>query len=67
MIALYNTGTILIINDAPRDKDRLARWLAKRNYGWVFVNSYEEAIALMENQRFDSMVYAHEFLFDLTI
>ena len=59
----YHTGTILVINDVPRVKDRLARWLTESNYYHVFVDSEEEAAALSERHRFDAVVYGHEFLF----
>ncbi len=63
MNARHHTGTILVINDVPRVKDRLVKWLTEANYHYVFVESYEEAAALSEKQRFDAMVYGHEFLF----
>ena len=63
MHAPYHTGTILVINDVPRVKDRLTQWLTEANYVYVFVDSYEEAAALSEKQRFDAVVYGHEFSF----
>ena len=63
MDASYHTGALLVINDVPRDKDRLTRWLMGSKYRYVFVDSYEEAAALSEKRRFDAIVYAHEFSF----
>ena len=63
MDAPYHTGTILVINDVPRVKDRLVKWLNEANYLYVLVESYEEAAALSEKRRFDAMVYGHEFSF----
>ena len=58
-------GKVLVINDAPKISNRLARWLAKK-YQYVFVKSAEDADTLMQRERFDVIIYSHEFLFSST-
>ena len=61
---MAHIGNILVINDTPGiDTRRLARWLAKQEYGYDLVVSLDEANALLRQDRFDAVVYSHEFEF----
>jgi CheY-like chemotaxis protein len=56
-------GKILVINDVPGIRNRLARWLAGTGYHYTFVDSAAEAEALLAQAAFDITAYGHEFLF----
>ena len=62
MVDPWDRGTVdfLVINDVPRVRKRLARWLARNGNSSVFAETEEEADALLEGGRFDVIVRASE-------
>ena len=58
-----NLPSLLIIDDEPRVSRRLKSWLRKSGYDCAFVDTQEEASSLLKRERFDAIVYGHEFLF----
>ncbi len=56
-------GKILIINDEPGISKWLAKHLARMQYRPAFVDTLDEANAVLEHVDFDAVMYAHEFLF----
>jgi PleD family two-component response regulator len=56
-------GKILVINDVPNIRGKLALYLAQMGYYYTFVDSAHEAESLGEHTHFDSVVYSHEFFF----
>ena len=58
---MAHKGKVIVIDDEPGVGDRLSRWLAETRRTCVFVKTYEEAVDLLKAQRFDAVVYGHEF------
>lgn len=59
-------GKILIINDAPVG-NWLIRWLVKNRYCYAFIDTEDEADALLEREHFDAVIYSHELLCPQTV
>ncbi len=55
-----HAGRILIVRDAPVPA-HLIQWLTGRRYQYTLVNNEEEAVAYLDRERFDCVVYGHEF------
>lgn len=55
-----NAGKILIICDIPIP-EYLIPWLTVKRYIYTIVNSKEEAIAHLDREHFDCVIYSHEF------
>ncbi|MFC2003861.1 hypothetical protein ACFLV4_07995 [Chloroflexota bacterium] len=58
----YN-GKILVIDDVPRDSDRIARWLKRMGYRCAFVSNVDEANNLAKHEDFDAIMHSQEFYF----
>ena len=58
---MAHKGRVIVIDDEPSVGDRLSRWLTETKRTCVFVKTYEEAKELLNVQRFDAVVYGHEF------
>ena len=56
-------GKVIIINDAPGARGRLARWLKQRGYEYTFVDNMDQANELLAYVDFDTIVSCREFLF----
>lgn len=59
-------GRVLVIDDVPGIRDRIARSLALKGYHCTFVDGAHEAGTLSGHEYFDTTVYGHEFLLGLT-
>ena len=57
-------STVLVINVAPRIRERLVRWLAEANYACMLVDTDEQAAALLQVRQVDAVMYGHEFIFE---
>ena len=60
-------GRVLVIEDTPSIRHRVALWLKKEEHPHTFVNTDEEAAELLRHVRFDAVMYGHEFVFSSEI
>ena len=56
-------GKVLVVDDAPEARVRLAQWLTENSYNSIFVYSDEEAEDMLKHHRFDMVVHSREFTF----
>lgn len=59
-------GDVLVINDAPELRQRIAEWLASQGYRLAFVRDATEAASIQQSRGFSAVFYGHEFLFRTT-
>jgi hypothetical protein len=60
-MVLQGLGKILVINDAPRIIHRVVQWLTRRGYHNAVAADAREAGAKLDEEEFDTVVFAHEF------
>ena len=56
-------GKVLVVDDAPEARVKLAQWLTQNSYNSIFVYSDEEAEDMLKHHRFDLIVHSREFNF----
>ncbi len=56
-------GKVLVVDDAPEARVRLAQWLTQNSYNSIFVYSAEVAEDMLKHHRFDMIVHSREFAF----
>ncbi len=56
-------GKVLVVDDAPEARVRLAQWLTQNSYHSIFVYSDEEAEDMLKHHKFDMIVHSREFNF----
>lgn len=56
-------GRVLVVDDAPEARVRLAQWLTQNSYNSIFVYSDKEAEDMLKHHRFDMVVHSREFSF----
>mgnify|MGYP001337210576 CR=1 FL=1 len=56
-------GKVLVVDDAPAARVRLAQWLTQNSYNSIFVYSEAEAEDMLKHHRFDMVVHSREFSF----
>lgn len=54
---------ILIIDDEPKVRRRLNKWLDRTGALSTVVKTEEEALTILEYEHYDAVVFGHEFLF----
>ena len=54
---------ILIIDDEPKVRRRLYKWLGRTGALSTVVKTEEEALAILKYEHYDAVVFGHEFLF----
>lgn len=59
-------GDVLVIDDAPDLRQRIAEWLASQGYHLAFVRDAAEAASIQQSRSFSAVFYGHEFLFRTT-
>ena len=60
-------GLAIIINDAPDLRDPIAQRLTQNGYKYMFVDSEEEAQAILPNTLTDTIIRASEFEFNYSV
>ncbi len=56
-------GDVLVIDDAPELRQRIAVWLESQGYHPAFVRDAAEAASIQQSRTFGALFYGHEFLF----
>ncbi len=59
-------GNVLVIDDAPALRQRIAGWLASHGYRSFFVDDAADAYAIQQSCDFNAVLYGHEFSFPRT-
>ena len=63
---MASLGNVLVIDDLPQFRQRIAIWLASLGYCPYFVPNATDAEAMQRSHDFNAVLYGHEFSFPRT-
>ncbi|MFC1994107.1 hypothetical protein ACFLVI_02470 [Chloroflexota bacterium] len=60
---LHSGGKVIVVDDKPGIAKSLTKWLMKAGYSYILVDDVHAANNLLKYNKFDAILYCHEFLF----